>query len=270
VADTGPPGERQEPLFWNLSEALIVSALTGFAYCLLYSFDCGLTARFAVPIQYVTVNTSQLIALAIALVIILGFPAVILAHMPSLLLHSLFVRIKVRLLFVLMAYICACVSLLVAFPGRIPWLVFAAGGFIEGLVFLVFYARRSKKGSPPATRLLLGLSMDEFYNAPTRVVMLFYGVNLALALLPLSFMVGLQISRNQTFFPVIQDGDLRQYVVVWSANDDLLFAERFDPKTRTLTSDVALVRVNKEHPLRWRLIRLGKIGSENSIENIAP
>jgi hypothetical protein len=261
--------------FWGFSEALAVSALTGFAYCLQYAFDLGLAARYAIPIQYISVNTSQLIVLAIVLIVGIGFPTAILAHMRSTVIIRLSQLTRVRVLTVVIAYLIACVSLLVAIPGKIPWAIFALGGLLEGGGFVLFYASFTKKDprkkdSQSQERPRFGLSMARFTKAPTRIILLFYFVNVALAMLPFSFMLGLQVARNQTYFPILQEGDLKNYAIVWGVGDYLLFAERYDSRRRTLTGDVALVKAERDKPLKWKLVHLGVVESEASLERIVP
>jgi hypothetical protein len=244
-AEEAPPAGRAPSRIW-LNEALIVSALTAFAYALIFAFDAGYALHFQLPVEYISIGPSQLAGVAVVLILsfnwlltgLLATPTDIPAWLGSR-------RIRGAASWVV-AGAAAAVAIYAA--GWIPWQAMIIA-FLVG--FALAIAASAVQSRLKASTVVHTVTVaDPFYYMMCAVAM-----SLALA-----FGLGIFVARSQRDFLVIADGPYRGFAIVWTAND-LVFLARCDFVKHVIAEQMVLTRVEKGNDLKWSTRTVGPFRS---------
>lgn len=241
---------------WGLGETVIVSLLTGYAYFIAYAFNIGSAAFLGVPSGYVSVGASQVIGLAVFVIAAVGFPAVIMLHQAGTyqrVSHHFAdprIRAVVALLCIAAVYISLYAVLGVSrfFGPAAPWL----GFIVFGVSYLILAATLFSLSKGPQGRVSL---------------VAFYVLNVLLTTIAVSYALGFKHASDSPVLRIITDGEFKDYAIVWELQPDLVLADRYDMKERTLLNEVALIKVEKDTPLRWHVVPVDGLKSRNSIRD---
>jgi hypothetical protein len=268
---------KQAAFHWGLSETLTLALLTGFAYCLVYSFDCGSALEYGVPSSYIVVTPEHLIAVAVIAVYGLFVPvAMIWAHLPdtpnrilgSQALRTVLASTKLKLGVTCIAAMIS-LPLLIFINGRSPaeffstilhppWALLA--GLLTGMSTALLGKLSSRKNvQQPDVEARGDIGGNAIaIRQNTIAAFAFYVWALAYVSLIGATALGVAAGAEKTQVMIVDSGPYKDFAIVWIDGDfDIL--SKYDAKNHTLGAEMTAVSISRAAPPRWRLVTTGVV-----------
>ena len=85
----------------------------------------------------------------------------------------------------------------------------------------------------------------------------FVAINFAIVCIALSALIGYRGCQVQEDFQIVQTGQYKGYAVIWTLSSELLIAQRLNRLSKVLGYDVALIKIDKDQPVNWHVVRVG-------------
>jgi hypothetical protein len=242
ISDATQPEHRSI----NLPASLRISMATALAYGMVYAFLLPRAWVHHVPLEYVSVGLPQLLA-ALLVGILVAFAATPFMTEPFPIpdwLHSRFVKTFVGLGVVCVAFVTlAFLSSSAKLSSKLASLVVLA----LCVVAIFVAARRSERDEALANQSDTKRRRQRRKQVSDEVYYLVVGAALLLCAVT-SFSVATATLRFSPYLFVVA-GPYKDYALVWTAND-LVFLQRYDIKKQEFTSEIAMVKIEKENDLR--------------------
>jgi hypothetical protein len=249
----------------GLSEALLLSAITGLAYCIIYSFDSGLAAFYGLPPQFIHVDLTQLVILSILIVVLGGLPLSQAMHYDTWDLSAIGSFGGRTLIGVLTALITgSCVIYLAGWPLWYIVRLVLSSLPISLMIVLALLGRafaRVKGTESHSRRWETWRALKDGLTRPrnVRTTALYVAINAAVVLIVASRALGYYTATHQQRHFVIQHGQFRGYIVVWTIGDDITILQSYRPRLRAFGYDMVATRIDKGEPLVWHYVRTGAL-----------
>ena len=225
----------------RFSDAIIVTAVTGLAYCITFAAAYGSARYYGVPFDMVTVSAPQVIALSCTLIVLGGYSVANLIHS----------RIPIQ---IADAWPTRFATLIVCVLLLIGSLAYVSRGVTLKSVLITALVAAAAAGNV----MLLSLftrAVEQRFGAPAA----FYAICITMGAIGIAHLAGFVHARDREWYRIIQDGRYKGYAIVWHVSDELVIVQKCDRKGRRLVENVAMMKIDKDNALTWSYVRAGPL-----------
>jgi hypothetical protein len=98
-----------------------------------------------------------------------------------------------------------------------------------------------------------------------RVMIVFVGINLSIALVSLSQLFGYSSGREQSRYQIVQDGPYKGYAIVWQSSPDIFVLQRYVPRLKLLSYETTVIRLDRDQTITWHWVKTGPLDDVYSL-----
>jgi hypothetical protein len=225
----------------GLSEAVVVTLVTGLAYCFCYAATVGEATYYGIPQRLISITSPQVLSLAVLLLVVFGLPI------------AAFLYIRPRLLRIVGIWqTCAYAfiisfSILVSCVSFVTHILLVSGIFLSAVAVLIVLLTLSLRKIGPNGR-----------EVQLPFVMAFYILCFVVAGMGIAYAIGFNDARTTDTYRIIQKGDYQGYAIVWMVSDEIVLAQKYDPASQQLMQNVAMLKLDKD-AIEWRWRKTGPL-----------